>query len=68
MTGPSGPRSGSAARPTCPAFGGEELRQLFVTSATTGLDDAARAAQPEAGWLQVIDISAPGLPDGDVRL
>ena len=37
------------ARPTSCAFGGADLCELFVTSAFTGLDDAARAAQPHAG-------------------
>lgn len=38
-------------RPTSCTFGGADLDRLFVTSATIGLDDAARAAQPLAGGL-----------------
>jgi D-xylonolactonase len=38
-------------RPTSCAFGGAALDQLFITSATIGLDRAARAAQPLAGGL-----------------
>jgi D-xylonolactonase len=38
-------------RPTSCTFGGADLDMLFVTSATIGLDDAARAAQPLAGGL-----------------
>jgi sugar lactone lactonase YvrE len=38
-------------RPTSCTFGGPDLDRLFVTSATIGLDDAARAAQPLAGGL-----------------
>lgn len=45
-------------RPTSCAFGGADLDRLFVTSATIGLDDAARAAQPLAGGLFM---AAPGV-------
>jgi L-arabinonolactonase len=38
-------------QPTSCAFGGEDLATLFVTSARTGLSDAALAAQPDAGSL-----------------
>jgi D-xylonolactonase len=38
-------------RPTCPAFGGAALDQLFVTSATTGLSAEQRRRQPFAGGL-----------------
>jgi D-xylonolactonase len=38
-------------RPTCPAFGGAALDQLFVTSATTGLSAEERRRQPFAGGL-----------------
>jgi xylono-1,5-lactonase len=38
-------------RPTCPAFGGAALDQLFITSATTGLTAEQRQSQPFAGGL-----------------
>ncbi|MDB5682919.1 MAG: hypothetical protein JWM38_974 [Sphingomonas bacterium] len=44
-------------RPTSCAFGGPALDQLFITSATIGLDRSARDAQPHAGDLFV---AAPG--------
>jgi sugar lactone lactonase YvrE len=44
------------------AFGGPDLCTLFVTSAATGLDDAARAAQPLAGALFAVTLDSPGLP------
>jgi len=44
------------------AFGGPDLRTLYITSAAVGLDDAARAAQPLAGSLFAADVDTPGLP------
>ena len=40
-----------AAQTTKCAFGGANLDELFITSAWTGLTDAERAAQPQAGGL-----------------
>lgn len=50
------------------AFGGEDLRTAFVTTARVGLSDAALAAQPLAGGLFAFDAPAPGLPLTPVRL
>lgn len=36
---------------TCCAFGGADLRDLFITTATIKLSEAERAAQPQAGGL-----------------
>jgi D-xylonolactonase len=44
------------------AFGGPDLCTLFVTSAATGLDEAARAAQPLAGALFAVEMDSPGRP------
>jgi sugar lactone lactonase YvrE len=50
-------------RPTSCAFGGPERSTLFVTTARAGLDDAARARQPDAGLLFSIDgLGVRGLP------
>ncbi|MEP7311376.1 MAG: SMP-30/gluconolactonase/LRE family protein [Pseudomonadota bacterium] len=48
-------------RPTCPAFGGPDLDQLYVTSATVGLTAAALIAQPYAGGLLKLDPGVRGL-------
>ncbi len=56
------------ARPTCPAFGGPDLRMMYITSASVGLKAEALAAQPHAGGVFAVDLEAPGLPDGEVRL
>ncbi len=50
-------------RPTSCAFGGPKLDRLFVTSASVGLDDAARAKQPQAGGLFMAEPGVAGLPD-----
>lgn len=42
------------------AFGGHDLRTAYVTTASIGLDDAALAAQPEAGDLFAFDVEVPG--------
>jgi sugar lactone lactonase YvrE len=49
-------------RPTSCTFGGAGLDQLFVTSASIGLDHAAMAAQPLAGRLFVVEPGATGCP------
>lgn len=49
-------------RPTCPTFGGAEMRTMFVTSARVGLNEAALARQPLAGGLFAADVGVPGVP------
>jgi xylono-1,5-lactonase len=51
------------ARPTSCAFGGPALDRLFVTSARIGLDENARAVQPLAGALFMIETSVRGIPE-----
>jgi sugar lactone lactonase YvrE len=50
------------SRPTSCAFGGIGHRQLFVTTATRGLDDAALRAEPLAGHVLVLDVGVGGVP------
>ncbi|MEL6724858.1 MAG: SMP-30/gluconolactonase/LRE family protein [Pseudomonadota bacterium] len=50
------------SRPTSCAFGGPDLRTLYVTTARQGLSDAALDRQPMAGSLFAIDVDTPGLP------
>ncbi|MEO1323932.1 MAG: SMP-30/gluconolactonase/LRE family protein [Pseudomonadota bacterium] len=50
------------SRPTSCAFGGPDLKTLYVTSARVGLSDAALDRQPMAGSLFAIDVETPGLP------
>jgi sugar lactone lactonase YvrE len=50
-----------ASQVTSCAFGGDGLRTLFITSAAIGLDDAGRAAEPQAGGLFASDVGVAGL-------
>jgi sugar lactone lactonase YvrE len=49
------------------AFGGADLRTLYVTTAWKGLGEAARAEQPLAGGLFAMRVDVPGLPQGEIR-
>lgn len=49
--------------PTCLCFGGDDLKTLFVTSATKFLTPAQRAAEPMAGALFAIHGAGQGLPE-----
>ncbi len=51
-----------ATQVTSSAFGGPDLCTLYITSAATGLDDAARARQPLAGGLFAVRMDSPGQP------
>jgi sugar lactone lactonase YvrE len=50
-------------RPTSVAFGGPQLTQLYITSASIGLSDAELASQPCAGGLFMLDTATAGLAD-----
>ncbi len=49
--------------PTCLCFGGEDLKTLYVTSATKFLTPEQRAAEPLAGSLFAIEGVGQGLPE-----
>jgi len=50
------------------AFGGDDLRSLYITSAWNGLSDAQRVREPLAGGLFRIRVEHPGLPQYEARL
>ncbi|MXU66500.1 SMP-30/gluconolactonase/LRE family protein [Oceanomicrobium pacificus] len=56
-----------AAQTTCPAFGGDDLRTLFVTSAWQGLPEVERGPT-EAGAVFSLPIAVAGLEDPVVSL
>lgn len=49
--------------PTSCAFGGPELKDLYLTSAWVEVRPDARAAQPMAGDLFRLSVDVPGLPE-----
>jgi sugar lactone lactonase len=57
-----------ATQPSCPAFVGEKLDRMLVTSAWEGMDQQARAADPQHGKTFVLDVGARGRPEPRVRL
>jgi sugar lactone lactonase YvrE len=52
-------------RPTSCAFGGTDLNELYVTSASTGLDGEALAQAPMSGAVFVLatDVHGQGEPE-----
>jgi sugar lactone lactonase YvrE len=49
-------------QPTACCFGGDDLTDLYVTTARTGLDEAALAARPLSGSVLVLPGVGVGLP------
>jgi sugar lactone lactonase YvrE len=49
--------------PTCPAFGGDDCRTLFLTTATYGLNPEQIESQPLAGSILALDVGVGGVPD-----
>jgi len=47
------------------AFGGPDLRTLYITTATVGLPDAQRVQQPLAGGLFRTRVETAGLPTNE---
>ncbi len=64
---PEGERLGTirmpVSRPTSCVFGGAGLEQLYVTSASIGLDERALEMQPNAGGLFMVASGVRGLAD-----
>jgi sugar lactone lactonase YvrE len=54
------------ANVTKAAFGGADLRTLYVTTAWKGMSARDRADQPLAGCLFAVAVDMPGLPQNDV--
>ncbi|MCK4516111.1 MAG: SMP-30/gluconolactonase/LRE family protein [Spirochaetaceae bacterium] len=54
--------------PTCVAFGGEDLKSLFITTSRLMLSDDELKQAPTSGSLYAIDIECPGLRDERFRL
>lgn len=52
-----------AQQVSCPAFGGEDLDELYVTSAWSGLNPEEREKQPLAGALFRIKVGVKGMAE-----
>jgi sugar lactone lactonase YvrE len=50
-------------RPTAPAFGGDDLRTLYITSANGGLSEAQLKEAPLSGSLFACEPGVRGLPE-----
>jgi sugar lactone lactonase YvrE len=48
--------------PTCCAFGGTDMKTLFITTATKGLTDKESDEQPHAGCLLCLEVDVTGEP------
>ena len=53
---------------TCPAFGGKDLKTLYITTAREGMTADELAAEPTAGSIFAIEVVVPGLPENIVRI
>jgi sugar lactone lactonase YvrE len=51
------------SRVTCPAFGGADLRTLYITTAREGLSADQLAKEPHAGSVFALQVDVPGLPE-----
>ncbi len=49
------------SQPTMPAFAGEDLATLYVTSASDGMSEEAKAREPHAGALLRLDAESHGI-------
>jgi sugar lactone lactonase YvrE len=53
---------------TCPAFGGPDLKTLFITTAAKNLSAEQLAAEKHAGSLFAIDVDVAGQPEPFITL
>lgn len=56
------------SQPSCPAFAGNTLDQLYITTAQEGMSEAERSAAPTSGSLFKATVEIPGLADPLLRL
>jgi sugar lactone lactonase YvrE len=56
------------SRITCPAFGGDDLKTLYITSAREHMTPEQLEKEPHAGSVFSIRVDVPGLPETLVKL
>ena len=54
-------------RPTSCAFGGKDMKTLFITSARIDLDQKSLANAPNSGSLFSLSVDIPGVPVGNFK-
>ena len=52
---------------TCPAFGGPDLKRLYITSAAKNLSAEALAKEPHAGGVFAIELDVAGQRETLIR-
>jgi sugar lactone lactonase YvrE len=57
-----------ARQPSCPVFVGHRFDRMLMTSAHEGMDETARAADPDHGRTFILDPGARGRPEPRVRI
>lgn len=57
-----------ASQVTCPAFGGQDLKRLYLTTANAGLSAEKLATEEAAGGVFFIDLDVAGLPEARIKL
>lgn len=57
-----------AKQSSCPAFVGRDFSRVLVTSAWQDMNEVQRAADPEHGRTFLLDATARGRPEPDVKL
>ena len=57
-----------ATRPTCPIFVGSQLDRILLTSATEGMSEAERTADPQGGMTFLLDLPVRGQPEARVKV
>lgn len=55
------------SRVSCPAFGGEDLRTLYLTTARQGLSAEELEREPHAGSVFALRVDVPGLPENVLK-
>lgn len=53
---------------TCPAFGGDDLKTLYITTASQNLTPEQHAKEELAGSVFAIRVDVPGLPESLLKL
>lgn len=56
------------SQPSCPAFGGADLKRMIISSARVDLTDASLALEPLAGNVLTVQLPVAGCPEGVVML